>query len=125
MKCKITVKPVITGPDAFTIETSFESDVLRGVATSVQMDLMDTKERATRAALLALGWRPPAEVVTYATGNPEVNDLPRTGIFLAYEVKDLGEAVMFTIHELDRDPGETRTILKSAIISREPLVLKR
>lgn len=123
MTCKITVKPVITGPDTFTIETSFESDVLRGVAMSVQMDLMDTKERATRAALIKLGWLPPAEVIVY---RPDLGG-EASSTFIGRETREFPDAVEFQMYESDcvRAAGRPFQIIKSAIVSREPLVIRR
>lgn len=60
MNLKVTVTPKITGPQTFEIETRLEPEGTP-FAHTVALKVVDLKEQVIRAALIALGWTPPAK----------------------------------------------------------------
>lgn len=60
---KVTVTPVITGPQSFKIVTEFVPDPgdINPYVRELSTKVVDLEDQACRAALIKLGWTPPAK----------------------------------------------------------------
>ncbi len=68
---KYTVKPTVNFDSGeIVIETSLEHE-MDAYNIKLTTEIMRTKEKVARAALIALGWTPPPEPASHSSSEPQ------------------------------------------------------